>query len=86
MYLEIYYLTGGPLGPCQVKRCTCRPAIYVAGWLCEIFHVEQIQLWQQPRSQNIVTPAQARIVNEAGILRLPCALQSPQNGEGLNPI
>ena len=42
-----------------------------------------MQPWQQPRSQNIVTPAEARIVNEAGILHL-CALQSRQNGEGLN--
>ena len=34
-----------------------------------------MQPWQQPRSQNIVTPAEARIVNEAGtfaFLALSC--------------
>ena len=41
-----------------------------------------MQPWQQPRSQNIVALAEARIVKEAGILALR-ALQNRQNGEGL---
>ena len=73
-------LDTGPLGPVSSKAMHL-PTGYRCGWLAGVFHVEQMQPWQQPRSQNIVTPAKARIVNEAGILLW--ALQSRQNGEGL---
>ena len=58
---------------------------WLAGWLCGVSHVQQMQPWQQPRSQNIAAPAEARIVKEAGILALR-ALQNRQNGEGLQQV
>ena len=88
-----YYLTRGPLGPWALGPVSSKamhlPTSYLcgwlAGWLCGVFHVEQMQPWRQPRSQNIVAPAEARIVKEAGILALR-ALQNRQNGEGLQLV